>query len=342
MSPVYLRGCWSNGNESEERRRKQRTKQQQTKYEFTVVQNTKMSWVNKLNEPPQSSRATLYGKQLRVASQAATLAGEVILRHWDRERTVSTKTGGAADLVTQVDQEAERVVLEYIRNSFPNDLFIGEEGSSGSPDYELKKGQMISSDPNQGVWCIYPLDGTTNFVHSYPFVTVSIGYCIGGIPRVGVIYNPILGEMYEAEEGQGAFCNKKPISVDESTSLSNCLLVNNIGHSRDKDFVDESAERISKWLNSGLRAFRSSGSAAQNMAHVASGQTSCYYEHGYGGPWDVCAGYVIVKEAGGVIFDAQGTSVEFQLRYGKGSICCGNEMVVKDVTSVAGKPRVVL
>ena len=89
-------------------------------------------------------------------------------------------------------------------------------------------------------------------------------------------------------EGHGAYRNEKRIFVDSSTSLDNCLLVNNIGHLRHNELVDESTARISKWLNEGLRGFRSSGSAAQNMAHVASGQVSCYYEHLVGKGTFIC------------------------------------------------------
>jgi len=132
---------------------------------------------------------------------------------------------------------------------------------------------------------------------------------------------------------------KKKISVDSATGVGDCLLVNNIGHHRETDFVDESADRIRRWLRAGLRGYRSSGSAAINMAHVASGIVSSYYEHGYGGPWDVCAGLVLVHEAGGVAKTASDGS-EFVLTYGRGSICCGNAQVVDDVMKVAGTPKV--
>ena len=188
-----------------------------------------------------------------------------------------------------------------------------------------------------------PIDGTTNFVHSYPFVAVSIGFMNGCVPRVGVVYNPFTDCLYEAAEGSGlgTLLNGQSVRVDSvATSVEDCLLVNNIGHCRIDDFVDESTDRVNKWLRAGLRGYRSSGSAAQNLAHVASGQVSCYYEHGYGGPWDVCAGIVLVKESGGVVWDAREDGTDLQMRFGKGSVCAGGKKVVEDVLRVAGKPMI--
>jgi inositol-phosphate phosphatase/L-galactose 1-phosphate phosphatase len=179
----------------------------------------------------------------------------------------------------------------------------------------------------------------TNFVHNYPFVAVSIGFIQGGIPRVGVVYNPFTDCLYEAAEGSGTFMNGKPVRIDtDATSIQDCLLVNNIGHLRSDDFIKESSGRIQKWLKAGLRGFRASGSAAQNLAHVASGQVSCYYEHGYGGPWDVAAGIVLVREAGGVVWDARESEQDLTMRFGKGSVCAGSRRVVEDVLRIAGKP----
>jgi inositol-phosphate phosphatase/L-galactose 1-phosphate phosphatase len=168
---------------------------------------------------------------------------------------------------------------------------------------------------------------------------VSIGYIQNQIPCVGVVYNPFTNCLYEASEGSGTFMNGKPVKIDtEATSIQDCLLVNNIGHLRNDDFIEESSERIQNWLKAGLRGFRASGSAAQNLAHVASGQVSCYYEHGYGGPWDVAAGIVLVREAGGVVWDAR-HGEDLKMRFGKGSVCAGSKQVVEDVLQIAGKPK---
>ncbi|KAL7525419.1 hypothetical protein ACHAWF_001352 [Thalassiosira exigua] len=224
-----------------------------------------------------------------------------------------------------------------IKEVFPDDLIVGEEDEADSP-----KGKQGDPFPAEGsIWCVDPIDGTTNFVHNYPFVAVSIGYIRDGVPRVGVVYNPFTDSLYEAAQGSGlgTLFNGKPVRVDSvASSVKDCLLVNNIGHYRAEDFVDESTDRVRKWLRAGLRGYRASGSAAQNLAHVASGQVSCYYEHGYGGPWDVCAGMVLVREAGGVVRDGRGDGEDLTMHFGKGSVCAGGMAVVEDVMRVAGKP----
>lgn len=273
-----------------------------------------------------------YALQLAAAKEAALKAGHVIRTSRDRAKA-TVKSG--VDLVTEVDKEVEKLVTGLLKDKFPTDIIIGEEDQS-----ENSSGSQGEKIPTQhACWCIDPIDGTTNFVHNYPCFCVSIGYCEGGIPRVGVIYNPSSDCLYEAAERGGAYLNGEKISVDSATGVADCLLVNNVGHHREVEFVDESADRVRKWLRAGLRGYRASGSAAQNMAHVASGQVSCYYEHGYGGPWDVAAGLILVKEAGGVARNGSDGS-DFVLSFGRGSICCGNSKVVEDVLKEAGWPKV--
>ncbi|KAL7537543.1 hypothetical protein ACHAXR_007898 [Thalassiosira sp. AJA248-18] len=282
-----------------------------------------------------------YQAQLELAKSAAVKAGEIIRSYSsgggrsNNSATVCVKSG--VDLVTEADTRVEKVVTQLITDAFPNDVIVGEEDQAESPN----GGQGEPFPAKGSIWCVDPIDGTTNFVHNYPFVAVSIGYMHDGVPRVGVVYNPFTDCLYEAAEGSGVgtLLNGKPVRIDNvATSVQDCLLVNNIGHYRHDDFVDESADRVKKWLRAGLRGYRASGSAAQNLAHVASGQVSCYYEHGYGGPWDVCAGMVLVREAGGVVWDAREEGVDLTMQFGKGSVCAGGKKVVEDVLRTAGKP----
>ena len=211
-----------------------------------------------------------YLPQLELAKAAAFQAGEIIRSYCSHygtgrsDKLVEVKSG--VDLVTEADKSVEKMITKLIRDAFPNDLIIGEEDQADKPI-----GAQGDPFPKESCWCIDPIDGTTNFVHNYPFVAVSIGYMNGGVPRVGVVYNPLLNSLYEAAEKCGAFLNGRKITIDsDATSVKDCLLVNNIGHYRYDDFVEESAERVKKWLKAGLRGYRSSGSAAQNLAHVAS------------------------------------------------------------------------
>lgn len=282
-------------------------------------------------DTPATFAASKYSAQHAAAREIALKAGDVIRNSRDRAQA---KVKSGVDLVTEVDQEVERIVTQHIRSVFPSDRIIGEEDQA-----ENASGAQGDRILDGNAWCIDPIDGTTNFVHNYPFFCVSIGFCVDGVPKVGVIYIPSSDSLYEAIDGCGAYLNGAKLSVDSASGVGDALLVNNIGHHRENDFVDESAERIRKWLRAGLRGYRSSGSAAINMAHVASGIVSCYYEHGFGGPWDVAAGLVLVHEAGGVAKTASDGS-DFILSFGRGSICTGNAKVVDDVIRVAGKPKV--
>ncbi|CAM9234012.1 unnamed protein product [Choristocarpus tenellus] len=143
-----------------------------------------------------------------------------------------------------------------------------------------------------------------------------------------------MGEMYTASEGHGAFLNNERIEVRAPGGLSDALIVNNIGASRDEEFINTTLGRLGELLRRGIQAVRMSGSAAVNMCHVACGKVDCYYEDGYGGPWDVAAGYVIVKEAGGVVRGL--TNKEFELKPGKGQVVCGHDTIVTEVCDALG------
>lgn len=155
-------------------------------------------------------------------------------------------------------------------------------------------------------WLVDPLDGTTNFVHDYPFVCVSIGLAVARELVVGVVYNPIMDQMYTAVKGGGAFLNNLPIRVSGQTELGAALVCTNIGASRDPGFIAAVGGNMQRLLSAKLGGLRMSGSAAMNMAHVAAGKLDAYYEVGIGGPWDMAAGAVLVREAGGVLADPRG------------------------------------
>jgi inositol-phosphate phosphatase/L-galactose 1-phosphate phosphatase len=201
--------------------------------------------------------------------------------------------------------------------------YVGEESSF------LKAADHLTDEPT---WFIDPLDGTTNFVHGYPFVCVSIGLMLNKEAVVGVVYNPILDELYSARKGAGATLNGNRIHVSSTQSLGEAMIVNNVGASRDRRFLAKTFDRLNFLLSQNIRALRNSGSAAQNMCHVASGVLDAYFEDGYGGPWDVVGGIVIITEAGGVVSGIRGEP--FELSMGKGSIICGNRSLVGQVARV--------
>lgn len=199
-------------------------------------------------------------------------------------------------MVTETDKACEELIFNHLKQHFPEHKFIGEETDAANGTTELT---------DEPTWIIDPLDGTTNFVHGFPFVCVSIGLTIGKVPTVGVVYNPIINELFTGVSGKGAFLNGTPIKVSSQTELVKSLLATEVGTKRDKSTVDATTNKINSLLSK-VRSFRMSGSCALNLCGIACGRLDLFYELGFGGPWDVAGGAVIVQEAGGVVFDPSG------------------------------------
>ncbi|EOY28900.1 Inositol monophosphatase family protein isoform 1 [Theobroma cacao] len=249
---------------------------------------------------------------LATAVDAATKAGEIIREGFYQTKHVEHKGQLAmkfmydkavkiinvdglleVDLVTETDKACEDLVFNHLKQHYPSHKFIGEETTAACGTSELT---------DEPTWIVDPLDGTTNFVHGFPFVCVSIGLTIGKVPTVGVVYNPIMNELFTGVLGKGAFLNGTPIRVSSQTELVKSLLATEAGTKRDKLTVDTSTNRINSLLFK-VRSLRMSGSCALNLCGIACGRLDLFYELGYGGPWDVAAGVLIVKEAGGLVYD---------------------------------------
>ena len=274
---------------------------------------------------------------LAMGEKVARGAGDMIRKaHEQRSAGLSgieSKGSMAAqtvDLVTATDKACEDYIMSTIRASYPSHAFIGEESSFTGPDGEAPSGPLELTDTP--TWIIDPLDGTTNFVHGYPLVTVSIGLAVGKQLVVGVIYNPVMDELISAVKGRGAHMNGRRVHVGHATGVGDALVCNNVGASRNPAINELCTARLLALLQARVRGLRNSGSAAQNMMHVACGRLDCYFEDGFGGPWDVAAGAVIVQEAGGVLRDHLGGP--FVLKAGKGQVLCGKLAVVEDIARI--------
>lgn len=212
---------------------------------------------------------------------------------------MTTKTGDR-DLVTATDAAAERAILGALRAAFPSHSFIGEEeaaAAGGCPP--------IGPEPT---WCVDPLDGTTNFVHSFPFVCVSVGLLVDRAPALGVVFNPILDELFVAATGRGATLNGVAISARAgATALGSALVGTEVGTSTDPAVLDATYARV-RVFAAAARSLRCGGSCALGLASVAAGRLDAFFEVGFGGPWDAVAGACIVREAGGVVTDPAGGS----------------------------------
>lgn len=195
------------------------------------------------------------------------------------------------NLVTFVDKESERRFVEGLSILLPEAGFVAEEGTGSRSAHGLN-------------WVIDPLDGTTNFVHGVPVWCTSIGLCQGNDPILGVIYSPNgKGEMFSAWKGGGAYCNGEKIKASSILNLEQSLLAT--GFPYDDFGREEQYLKLFKHLLHGTRGLRRLGSAALDMAWTACGRLEAFYEYGLN-PWDVAAGTIIVREAGGLVTEFNG------------------------------------
>jgi myo-inositol-1(or 4)-monophosphatase len=227
---------------------------------------------------------------LDLARRLAREAGALQRERWESELAIETKSSHV-DLVTDVDRACERIVVEGIQGERPDDAIFAEEGHG------------VDHPGATWRWVIDPVDGTTNYAHGYPCFCVSIGVECEGTPTVGVVYNPILDELYHAQRGGGAFRNGRAIRVSREDALSQSLLATGFAYDRRAD-PGPNLSAMEAFLRAG-RAVRRDGSAALDLAAVACGRFDGYWELSLQ-PWDVCAGGLLVREAGGRLSDLSG------------------------------------
>ncbi|KAL7015725.1 hypothetical protein ACKWTF_016630 [Chironomus riparius] len=204
--------------------------------------------------------------------------------------------GSHYDLVTVYDRKIENVLINGIKEKYPNHKFIAEEDQSST-----KQPPILTSAPT---WIIDPIDGTTNFIKKLHFVCISVGFAINNDLKIGFIFNPVLNEFYSARKDQGAFLNGKKIFASKSEELKGSLIAQCIHIGGIPAFKHQFMERTTTFLRKtiGIRVF---GSAALTLAYVASGAIDAYTIE-YLKPWDIAAGVLIVQEAGGIVIDTNG------------------------------------
>ncbi|MBI5040078.1 MAG: inositol-1-monophosphatase [Gammaproteobacteria bacterium] len=226
---------------------------------------------------------------LNIATRAARAAGDLIIRHVDRLDTLSVTSKDLNDFVSEVDQQAEDVIIRTLRKAYPHHSILAEESGA--------------HEGNDFQWVIDPLDGTTNFLHGFPQFAVSIALLHKGRLEQGVVYDPMRQELFTATRGAGAMLNNRRLRVSSRTGLTGALLgtgfpYNNHTHldaylAMLKDLIVETA------------GIRRPGSAALDLAYVAAGRLDGFWEIGLK-PWDLAAGALLVQEAGGIVGDLTG------------------------------------
>ena len=219
-----------------------------------------------------------------IAKNAATIGSEIISSNYNKIQKISSK-GREGDLVTNVDLEVERKIKDYLLDQTPKITILAEESGQSNKSSDL-------------MWCIDPLDGTTNYSHGYPFFGTSIGLVYKGIPILGAISVPYLNELYWGCITKGSYCNEEVIKVSNPINLSESLLVTGFAYDRFETENNNYAEFC--WLTHKTRGVRRSGAAAIDLAFVASGKVDGFWERGLQ-VWDIAAGAIIVYEAGGLV-----------------------------------------
>mgnify|MGYP003591541753 FL=1 len=238
-----------------------------------------------------------------MAARAAQLVGQELLKaHQNRHKLdLQVEEKGIDGPVTRVDRYIEQLTIDTLRKSYKNHSFLGEE-------FGYQEGKGHDAD---WCWIIDPLDGTLNFINGVPHFCVSIAVQHKGITQHGVIYDPVKDELFSASRGRGAMLNQRRIRVSVKDSLEKTFM--GVGHAfrkvRNGEVVSYAKNHFDSLLNvteAGAQ-YRRSGSAALDLAYVAAGRFDAYFELGLK-PWDIAAGELIVKEAGGTVVDARGGS----------------------------------
>uniref|UniRef100_A0A3Q3W2G5 Inositol-1-monophosphatase n=1 Tax=Mola mola TaxID=94237 RepID=A0A3Q3W2G5_MOLML len=242
-------------------------------------------------------------KAYDFAVEVAREAGEEIRKAGECEMKVQTKSS-TVDLVTKTDERVEKIIIRALKGEFGDGAFIGEESvANGQPC-------VLSDKPT---WIIDPVDGTTNFVHGFPFVAVSIAFAVNKELEFGVVYSCLEDKMYKARKGKGAFCNDEPIQVSDVEEIKKSIIISEHGTDRRKEVVTKIFSTMQKILCIPVHGLRGSGTAATNMCLVATGAVEAFFEIGIH-CWDIAAGAVIVQEAGGVLMDVDGGPFDLMSR----------------------------
>ena len=241
-------------------------------------------------------------KLTEIAKSSAIIGNDILKVNYQKIQTITSK-GRKGDLVTNVDLEVENKIKEYLLLETPEISIHAEESGKLLKNSEL-------------TWCIDPLDGTTNYSHGYPFFGTSIGLIYNNKPILGAISVPYLNELYWGCIGKGSYCNNEKIMVSNPENLSKSLLVT--GFAYDRFEIEDNNYAEFCYLTHKTRGVRRGGAAAIDLAFVAAGKVDGFWERGLE-IWDLAAGAIIVKEAGGILSDYP--SGEFDLKSGRILAC---------------------
>ncbi len=245
---------------------------------------------------------------LNIAIRAARAAGDLIIREIERVNDIEIDSKGKNDFVTEVDRNAESLIINTISQSYPEHAFLCEEtGKSGDSEF---------------IWIVDPLDGTTNYLHNFPHFAVSIALEYKGRLDQAVIYDPFKQELFSASRGKGAQLNNRKIRVSSQKTLDGALL--GTGFPFRSDYEIETFLESFRSLYPKIAGIRRAGSAALDLAYVACGRLDGFWEYNLK-PWDIAAGALLVQEAGGINSEISGATDFME----SGNIIAANPKMLK-------------
>lgn len=229
---------------------------------------------------------------LNTAIKAARTAGSVINQASRDLELLKVEAKAPNDFVTEVDQAAERVIIETLLGAYPGHGILAEESGSqhGAQDSDF-------------VWIIDPLDGTTNFIHGFPFYAVSIGLAVKGQIQQAVVYDPVHNDLFYASKGRGAFLNDRRLRVSRRARMAEALIGTGFPFRRGDNF--KNYMEMFATISQSCAGLRRPGAAALDLCYVAAGYCDGFFETGLS-PWDVAAGSLMITEAGGLVGNFSG------------------------------------
>ena len=253
---------------------------------------------------------------IQIAREAAIAAGEILLQRFNSKISVSYK--GRGNIVTDVDTQVQKSIFDILSTEYPDMNFLGEE----SPGIRADQGY---------VWIVDPLDGTRNFASGIPFFSTVIGLALNGEVLVGINYDPVSQDMFEAERGHGAFLNGNKMAISERTEIEDCIIgmdlsYANVGAANSLDVIRK--------IWPGMQTARIMGSSALGISYAASGRTDLYFNHQLE-PWDQVAGLLFIEEAGGIVTDRFGKRASL---YSDGLIASNSTLINEFMKLTDGAP----
>ena len=251
---------------------------------------------------------------VNIAVRAARQAGAIALRHLNQLEALEVVEKGRNDFGSKVDQLAEESIIEVIREYYPEHSILAEEGGQqGNHEYQ---------------WIIDPLDGTTNYLHGFPTFAVSIAVTHNGQLEHGVVYDPLRQEIFTASRGQGAHLDGRRIRVSKRAGMKQCLIATGCPYRSNMPLIDDYLGMLKAVIQESA-GVRRPGSAALDLCYVAAGRVDGFWEIGLN-VWDVAAGALIIREAGGRISDYHGTEKFLD----NGNIIAGNPKIYASLSKL--------